>query len=454
MLMLSWNVQGLGRPLTFQILRGLCSTHRPMVVFLMETKNKRPLHERIQKALHFNNNCYVDPEGTSGGLALWWTDEVSLDIRYKSKNMIRAIVSSPAHKFEWVVSFVYGPPKRKERALFWNLFIKMSKNITRPWLCVGDFNEVGFVTEKQGGAECSSGRIEKFQSVMSECALLDLDFKGNAFTLSNNQIGNACVRERIDRAMANLEWRHKFSCAQVFHEVILGSDHCPLIINCDVPLQKVPKLFKFESMWATHPNCEPVIVSSWNTQVAGSDMFKLVRKLKKCRTHLSRWSKEEFGNNRIKLNSLKEQLAILQSKDPLEVNYFQQQHLKSEIEILLAREEMYYHQRSRVRWLQYGDRNTALFHASLIQRRQRNQLLRLKSDSGTWLTTDTEINSELKGYFQQLFQSDGHPDMDEALSHVSQVITPAMNSKEIMINGMLTASFSGCIVAKKELKYD
>lgn len=62
MLMISWNVQGLGRPLTFQILRGLCSTHRPMVVFLMETKNKQALLENFRRSLHFQNKCYVDPE--------------------------------------------------------------------------------------------------------------------------------------------------------------------------------------------------------------------------------------------------------------------------------------------------------------------------------------------------------------------------------------------------------
>lgn len=304
----------------------------------------------------------------------------------------------------------------------------MANESSRPWFCVGDFNEIGSVLEKQGGAEGSRSRVENFQSVISNCALLDLEFKGNAFTWTNNQAGEACVRERIDRAMANLEWRLKFPCAQVFHEVILGSDHCPLIVNCDVPLQKVPKLFKFESMWSTHPDCEMVIQSAWNKLVNGSDMYKLVCKLKNCREQLTQWSKEVFGNNKFKLDSLKEQLAIIQSHEPLEVYNLKHCQLKSEIEILLALEEMFYHQRSRVRWLQCGDRNTAFFHASTIQRRQRNQLLKLKDDGGSWITSDREINNELRGYFQNLFHSDNHPDMEETLAFINPVVSSAMNA--------------------------
>ncbi|KAH7849152.1 hypothetical protein Vadar_013770 [Vaccinium darrowii] len=145
----------------------------------------------------------------------------------------------------------------------------MVKENQLPLLCVEDFNEIGSVANKQGGAPCSSGQFERFQNVISECSLLDLEFKGSAYTWTNNQRGNANIREHIDRALASVEWRQKFSKAQVFHDIVLGSDHCPLIINLTLPLKKIPKLFKFESMWSTHPNCNDVISSAWGTSVAG-----------------------------------------------------------------------------------------------------------------------------------------------------------------------------------------
>lgn len=82
---------------------------------------------------------------------------------------------------------------------------------------------------------------------------MDLVFKGNAFTWSNNQMHKANIRERIDRVMATVDWQPMFPYAQVFHEVGLGFDHCPLILDLNVLLKKIPRLFKLESMWATHP---------------------------------------------------------------------------------------------------------------------------------------------------------------------------------------------------------
>ncbi|KAH7849307.1 hypothetical protein Vadar_016040 [Vaccinium darrowii] len=307
----------------------------------------------------------------------------------------------------------------------------MAKENQLPWMCVGDFSEVGSVLEKQRGAPCSRNRIENFQNIISECNLMDLEFKGNSFTWTNNQSGEANIRERIDRAMANVEWRKKFSKAQVFHDVILGSDHCPLIINLTLPLKKIPKLFKFESMWSTHPDCKVIISLEWLNNVPGSMMFKFVQKLKHCRRKLVSWSKEEFGNNKLKLALLRDQLASIQTSPASEALDHQQRQIKGEIELLLDREEMFYHQRSRVRWLSYGDRNTSFFHTSMIQRRQRNQLLRLKDDQGSWLESEVDINAHLGNYFSDLFHSRGNRNLEEVLSVIPEVITPDMNSSLI-----------------------
>nr|XP_025651861.1 uncharacterized protein LOC112747868 [Arachis hypogaea] len=56
-------------------------------------------------------------------------------------------------------------------------------------------------------------------------------------------------------------------------------------------------------------------------------------------------------------------------------------NLKMDITILWKQEEKYWGQRSRVKWLKFGDKNTAFFHASTIQRRDRNMIERLKDTS-------------------------------------------------------------------------
>ncbi|KAG5544350.1 hypothetical protein RHGRI_016936 [Rhododendron griersonianum] len=290
----------------------------------METKNKRSILESIRRRLHFNNGCYVDPIGKSGGLALWWSDELPLAV-------------------------------------------------------CGDLNEVGAQNEKQGGNPCSRGRLDQYHSLTSNCEFMDLEFKGPNYTWSNNQDGEDNIRSRLDRALATVEWRNLFPLAQVIHEAKVGSDHCPLVVKCRVPLKKVPFSFKFEAKWTTQPECSQVIESAWNQPQRGSHLYGLTQKLRKCREALTDWSKKTFGKDKMKLKLLQERLRIIQAEPFSQDNLTREREIVKEMEVLLLREEMAFHQRARVNWLSYGDKNSAFFHACMNQRRQRNQLLMLKA---------------------------------------------------------------------------
>ncbi|KAI9101525.1 hypothetical protein K1719_023769 [Acacia pycnantha] len=103
------------------------------------------------------------------------------------------------------------------------------------------------------------------------------------------------------------------------------------------------------------------------------------------------------------------------------------EELTSQIEDAWAKEESYWWQRSRISWLNSGDKNTKFFHTSVIQRRQRNKILRLKNDSGVWLEDKEEINKAFSTFYQQLFNSHGPRSLDQALSYVKRVISDAEN---------------------------
>jgi len=53
------------------------------------------------------------------------------------------------------------------------------------------------------------------------------------------------------------------------------------------------------------------------------------------------------------------------------------------VDRLMAQEESFLQQRSRVKWLREGDANTKFFHQSTMQRRWWNHVLKLKNDAGT-----------------------------------------------------------------------
>lgn len=100
----------------------------------------------------------------------------------------------------------------------------------------------------------------------------------------------------------------------------------------------------------------------------------------------------EFGNNTHRFNDLEAKLARLQAFPHSTDNLQAQQAIQKEIAEALKREEMYLYQKFRVKWLQYEDYNSAFFHASVSQRRQHNQLIKLLDEEGRWLISDEDIN--------------------------------------------------------------
>jgi len=76
MSILAWNCQGLGAPMTGKRLKNICKNNKPSLVFLMEIKVQKNKVEKIISRCFNRSSCfYIDLEGLSGGLALWWKEE-------------------------------------------------------------------------------------------------------------------------------------------------------------------------------------------------------------------------------------------------------------------------------------------------------------------------------------------------------------------------------------------
>ena len=57
------------------------------------------------------------------------------------------------------------------------------------------------------------------------CNLVDLRLHDYKFTWNNKRPRAENTRERLDRAVANMEWRDKFSTSTVTHMFSHASDH-------------------------------------------------------------------------------------------------------------------------------------------------------------------------------------------------------------------------------------
>uniref|UniRef100_A0A0D2ZZR1 Uncharacterized protein n=2 Tax=Brassica oleracea TaxID=3712 RepID=A0A0D2ZZR1_BRAOL len=91
-------------------------------------------------------------------------------------------------------------------------------------------------------------------------------------------------------------------------------------------------------------------------------------------------------------------------------------------------EELYWKQKSRVLWLQEGDRNTKFFHAVTKQRRGRNRIIKLRNPIGGWVEDDEGVERVETTYFQNLFKTSSPGNPDEALRYITEKVTPEINA--------------------------
>jgi endonuclease/exonuclease/phosphatase family metal-dependent hydrolase len=98
-----------------------------------------------------------------------------------------------------------------------------------PWVVMGDFNEILYSFEKEGGRTRPNKFRLAFQEALINCGLSDLGYTGEKFTWHRGGI-----RETLDRAVACDDWRGKFPDAKVENMNYSRSDHRPLLLSFGV----------------------------------------------------------------------------------------------------------------------------------------------------------------------------------------------------------------------------
>lgn len=106
-----------------------------------------------------------------------------------------------------------------------------------------------------------------------------------------------------------------------------------------------------------------------------------------------------------------------------------EKHLKQELNNLLEQEDLRWRQRAKVDWLKGGDCNSKYFHASVKQRRRRNQILEIEDVEGNKYTTQETVEQAFVEYFQDLFSTSSPASIDEATRAVKRSIIADMNAQ-------------------------
>ncbi|KAF7809654.1 reverse transcriptase [Senna tora] len=248
------------------------SSSKPSLVFLMETKSKVLKVDRIRRNCFRDSEAFtLEPEGLSGGLSLWWRKDVKVEVLSSCRNFLHTRITLPQFDSTFTVTFVYGAPKSQDRQAVWDKIEALKPSDSSPWCCIGDFNEVGNQGEKLGGRPVKALDVFRFQNFVTNCCLIDMEFKGHPFTWSNKQHDGDHIKERLDRVMGNVSFRDGFPKAQVFHKEALGSDHAPIILILEFIDKKSPRRFRVESFWLDHPDFKKLVDEAWKLGILGRD---------------------------------------------------------------------------------------------------------------------------------------------------------------------------------------
>ncbi|XP_071916173.1 uncharacterized protein [Coffea arabica] len=263
-----------------------------------------------------------------------------------------------------------------------------------------------------------------------------------------------CLKERLDRALASVDWCEVFKDARVTHIEVEASDHNIILLETEPRIRKPKRRFHFDPRWLQYREVEGLIQEAWGKNQVGSRAVRISRKIKQCRMSLSAWSRTLKLNSRMEIKRIKEEIQAARTRNGSD-NKETIRMLRKQLSNAYKQEELYWNQRARIKWLQNGDKNTAYFHAVVKGRRKRNKISRLEKEQGGWCATEEEIAH----FYSQLFTSSKPSEFDEILNGIPKTITEQMNlysqaafvqNRQILDNVIVAHEYMHWLKSKRE----
>ncbi|XP_057444772.1 uncharacterized protein LOC130737018 [Lotus japonicus] len=383
------------------LLKDLVFRHHVSCIALFEPRVSATKLPMIMKTVGLDDCFVVEAEGFSGGIWIFWSKSWgSVEVLYSHRQLVHLRIKPNNGQPHFLVTFVYGSPNVSLRDFLWRELRQLASHITEPWVVMGDFNTYLHASDKVGGGPPNMLSMSKFRNCIEECSLSDLGFKGPPFTWEGRG-----VKERIDWTLGNDQWLAYFPEASVLHLPKLKSDHKPMLLQlCENQEDVALRPFRFMAAWLTHEDFPRLVESSWNNQEAwipASDKF---------REEAISWNRNIFGEiGRTKRKLMRRLEGINNRLRMAHVPYLVklQDRLWKEYQKVLFQEELLWKQKSRVSWLNHGDKNTRFFHTATMTRRKRNKIEALSNDEGVVITNPHTLRCMAVEFFRHLYTSSG-----------------------------------------------
>ncbi|XP_043696723.1 uncharacterized protein LOC122647366 [Telopea speciosissima] len=312
--------------------------------------------------------------------------------------------------FYFTVAYAHNCPVLRS-SLWTDLRSIAHLTVNHPWGLGGDFNVIWYSIEKQGGDHVDSDAMDSFSECIEDIGANDLSWTGFPLTWSNKRAGPNRIACKLDRVLVNEEWLTSFPSSHAYFDNPGISDHSPISLTIKPFSSFGPKPFKYFNMWSSHFTFKPLVLEAWNKPVFSfsNPLLAFSKRLKNVKAALKAWNLNTFGNINLQVANCKDRLASIQLRLHSDLHNgslaVEEKEISSELASVLAREESFMKQKSRIKWLDLGDSNTAYFHRSVKARANANSISQLYLPDGSLVTRVNGIKDLAVQHFKDLFSS-------------------------------------------------
>lgn len=273
---ISWNCRGLGNPRAVRALWDVVKSHKPNILFLMETLSNKERIKHLCGKLGFDNHWTVECVGRSGGVAMFWNSNVKCVVFNHGVNFIDAQITN-VNEVKWRMTGFYGFPERARRRESWDLLKLLASVSDLPWVVVGDFNDMVNISDKKGNCVHPQSLLDGFKQAIEDCGLIELDLMGGNYTWEKSRGKQEWVREKLDRAFASASWWNLFPLCKLSVHHCTYSDHDPIKLDFfNTDHSKKRFRFRFENIWLKEENFHAEVSAHWKKLDPSSFLPKLL----------------------------------------------------------------------------------------------------------------------------------------------------------------------------------
>ncbi|PWA84135.1 RNA-directed DNA polymerase, eukaryota, Reverse transcriptase zinc-binding domain protein [Artemisia annua] len=222
--------------------------------------------------------------------------------------VIHTCIRFKIDKRELFCSFVYAHNRYIQRRPLWrNLIIHKHYVRDRPGCLLGDFNSALNLEDRVEGTSVIDIAMREFKECVEEIEVFDVNRSGLQFTWNQKPRGTDGKLKKIDRIMANLACMDGFVGVHAIFQPYRISDHAPAILTIPTSHKFTPRPFKFYNILVQNSQFKVKVKESWEMDVSGFHMYKVVSKLKSLKKPLRKLLYNE-GNIHDKVVKLRHEL--------------------------------------------------------------------------------------------------------------------------------------------------